>query len=437
MSIISNLKALKENPAARSLGIYTFTNFLAKTASFLLLFVFTNPRYITPSENGLLSLFSTSMLFLMPFLSMGIIHSTSTEFFKLDKEKFRNLFTTGFVMPVMVMILSTLILFALRERLKLTYGFPYMFIWLIPLITFLNFCGEQLFSITRNNNEPGNFLKSNLTRIIFELGISFVLVVFFAWRWQGRVAGILVANVAVSIFAFYYFISRGYLFGKVSLEYIKSELVYAVPIIAMQASIFCLSASDRFFLSAHTNDNNETVGIYSIASTFSSIIIVLCMAFIQYIFPKIFQSLSESPVNYRSIRKHFFLYFWAMILGTGIIMLLTPVAYHLFINEKYYPAIKYVYLLGTGFFLWTMTYFFYSFLLYHKAKRKLLGLSLTGIVCSLILNYFFIRSWGAWGAAMANFTAYSIMLILTLAVTRNYWKNFLAKENKSEQIYNP
>lgn len=431
MSILSNFKEFIASPAARSLGIYTFTNFFGKSASFLLLFVFTNPLFITPSENGLLSLFSTSMLFLMPFLGMGIIHSTSAEFFKLDKDQFKNLFTTGFIMPFAVMLLSMVVLFLLREKLKVAYGFPYMFIWLIPLITFLTFCNEQLLSLIRNKNEPGNFLKANITRIILELGISFILVVFFAWRWQGRIAGILIAYVAVSFFAFNYFITKNYLFGKVRKEYIYSELVYALPIIAMQVSIFCMSASDRFFLSAYAKDNNETVGIYSIASTFASIIMVLCGAFVQYIFPKIYLHLSTRRINYESIKKYFKIYATAMVTGTVAIMLLTPVAYHFFINERYHSAIKYIYLLVSGFFLWTIIYFFYSFLLFYKEKMKLLALSVTGIICSLAFNYFFIRWWGVWGAAIANFSAYSVMLVITLFFTRTYWKNFITTKQRN------
>ena len=68
MSKLRNLISLSKSPIVRSVGIYTFTNFFAKGASFLLLFIFTNPAYILPSENGLLSLFSNSMLFLVPFV---------------------------------------------------------------------------------------------------------------------------------------------------------------------------------------------------------------------------------------------------------------------------------------------------------------------------------------------------------------------------------
>ena len=425
MSSINHLINLRKNPIVRSIGIYTFTNFFAKGASFLLLFIFTNPVYIAPSENGLLSLFSNSMLFLMPFISMGVLHSTSTDFFKLDKEEFRSFFSTGFIMPVTVMLLSIIMLFFFRERLLVVYGLPYMFVWLIPFITFLTFCNEQLLGLARNNNEPLVYLKANMSKTILELGLSVILVVFFAWRWEGRVAGILVSYVLIGIYAFYYFNKKGYLFGKIKKEHIVNELVFAIPIIAMQISIFSMSASDKFFLSNFTTDKNETVGIYSVGCTFSSIVLLFSSALIQYVFPKIYNSLASAEVNYQSIRKHFIFYVSVLAGGTLLIVIITPLLYYNFINAKYHPALKYTYILCIGYFLWSVTYFFYSFLIYHKQKKKLLLLSCCCIAISLICNYFFIRKWQAGGAAVSVLTCYCIVLILTLIFTKEYWQKLL------------
>ncbi|MEP7163348.1 MAG: polysaccharide biosynthesis C-terminal domain-containing protein [Ferruginibacter sp.] len=435
MSNITNFINLRKSPILRSIGIYTFTNFFAKGASFLLLFVFTNPLYILPSENGLLSLFSNSMLFLMPFVSMGIIHSTSTDFFKLGKDDFRSFFTTGFIMPLTVTLFSFIILFFFREQLQKAYGFPGMFVWLIPAITFLTFCNEQLLSLARNNNEPNVYLKANISRTVLELGSSFVLVVVFARRWEGRIEGILIAYVLLFFYAIYYFNKKNYLFGRIKKKYILDELVYAVPIIAMQASIFAMNSSDKFFVSNFTNDHNETVGIYSVACIFASIIIVLCTALLQYVFPKIYTLLAARDVDYGSIKKHFLFYTAVMATGTVLVVILTPLLYHYFINEKYHPALRYTYLLCTGYFLWSVSYFFYSFLLYHKKKKKILGLSFCCIVTSIGCNYFFIKKWHDGGAAFAVVTCYFIVLILTLVFTKEYWQKFIF-HNKQVNINN-
>lgn len=410
--------------------MYTFTNFFSKAASFLLLFIFTNPVYITPSENGLLSLFSNSMLFLMPFLSMGIVHSVSADYFKLEKNEFKSFFSTSFIMPVAVMFISMALLYFFRDALKDHYGFPYMFTWLIPLVTFLIFCNEQLLSMARNNQEPQVYMKANIGKTILELGISVVLVVYFAWRWQGRVAGVLAAYSILAVYAFIYFKQKGYLFGSIQKKYIRSELIYAVPIIALQASIFTMNASDKFFLSHVTDDNNETVGIYSIACIFASIINVLSMALLQYLFPKIFMMLSKGDVDHASLKKQFRMYFFTMTAGTIALIAAMPVVYKLFINEKYHNALEYSYLLCIGMYIWSISYFFYSFLLYHKEKRKILSLSVCCIIISLISHYYFTKEWKAQGAAISICLTYGIVLVLALLFTRSYWAKIFIRHKQ-------
>jgi len=432
MGILTNLKSLYKQDSIRSVAIYTFTNFFGKSASFLLLVIFTNPYYISPAENGLLSLFSNSLLLMMPFLSMGIIHSTNTEFFKSGQVEFKNLFTTGFIMPIAVMFLSCLFLFSFKKQLNVHFGFPAVFIWLIPFITFLIFCHDQLLNLLRNKYDTRLYLKVNLTKVILELGISLILVVFFAWHWQGRITGLFMAYVIITIYAFYYFHKNGYLFGRVDMKYIYSELVYAIPIIAFQVSTFCMGSSDRFFLSGFTYDNNETVGIYNVAATFGSIIIILCTAVLQYLFPKIYSELTQKQVNYTVIKKGFKIYAGVMLTGMLLIMFLIPVAYRFFINEKYYSGLKYVFILCSGYFLWTMSYFFFSFLFYYKEKKKILILSCCCIFFSLVFNYFFIKQWSTMGAALANICTYIIVLIITLFFTRPYWIHFFSTDNTAK-----
>lgn len=427
MSLVSQIKALYKNPSVKSVGIYTFTNFFSKAASFFLLFIFTNPVYITPAENGLLSLFSTSLLFLMPFLSMGIIQSTSTDYYKLKANEFRDFFTTGFLLPFIVMMLSMAGLYIARHYLQQAYGFPVMFVWLIPVVCFLIFCNEQLLSMARNNNEPEVYLKANISKTILELGLSFILVVYFAFRWEGRIQGILVAYLLTGGYALYYFIKKGYLFGQIKKKFIKSELLYALPIIVLQVSTFSMSASDKFFLAAFSTNGNETVGVYSVACVFASIVNILSMALVQYIFPRIYTMLSSGKADYSEIRKVFFVYAGIMVAGLAVVIICTPVLYHFFINPKYNPALQYYYLLCIGSFLWAISYFFYSFLLYHKKKKEILFLSLCCIVVSLSCNYFFINKWKDLGGAISSSVSYFLVFLITLIFTAGYWKKFLVK----------
>lgn len=433
MQKIKKILNVGKSPVARSIGIYTFTNFLTKASSFFLLFLYTDPKYISPSENGLLSLFSTSLVFLMPFLSMGIIHSASTDFFKLNKNEFKNFFTTSLIIPVSVMLTAIIVLFFFKEKLNESYGFPLFFFWLIPLVTFFNFCNEQALSMIRNNNEPKKFFKLNVSKGIMEIALSVVLVVFFAWRWEGRIAGIFIAFGIITIYSFYYFFQKGYIFGKIKGKYLYSELIYAIPLITLQFGIFCMNASDKFFLSHYIKDNNETVGIYNIAWIFASVLSILCNAMLHYIFPNIYSTLSGNNVNYKSIRKNFLLFISIMTAGLLALLIFIPVAYKYFINYRYGEALDYYYFLCLGVFVWSINYFFYSFLLYYKEKKKLFVLSLCSILISLLLFNFFIKWWGPKGAAIANLTTYSLVFCITLVLTKSFWKKIFFEKIKIEE----
>lgn len=412
----SKISGIYKNPAAKAIGIYTFTNFFAKGASFLLLFIYTNPLYISPSENGLLNLMSTSIIFLMPFVSLGSVHSINADYFKLDAKDFRDSFTTSLLLPVSVTLVSFMVLFFFRERLLTVYGFPFSFVWIIPSIVLFNFCYEHLMNLIRNDNDTGRFLKVNVARTLIEISLSVILVVFFAWRWQGRVAGIFSAYTLVFLYAVYYFRKKNYLFGKVSRERLLHELQYAGPIVIMQVSIFCLSSSDKFFLSAFTTDNNETVGIYSIASIFASVITIFCTAVLHYFFPKIYSHLSGEHTDYRAIRKYFLLYAGIMCLCLLMMLIATPVAYKFFIHEKYHKALYFVPYLCLGCFIWAINYFFYSSMLFFKEKKKILAISVFSIVTSLSLNYFFIKQWKELGAAQSFLLSYTLVFVVTLFV---------------------
>ena len=396
----------------RSAGIYTFSSFLAKSVGFFLLFIYSNPLYISVDENGLLNLLTSSIFIFMPFLSLGIIHSTSVDFFKLNKNEFKDSFTSGLLIPAIAMGVGVLVLFLFRNQLKSAYSFPVSFVFVIPFLTLLFFFTEQLLSLIRNNDEPVKYFKADLLRLIIEASLSIILVVSFGWRWKGRVAGIIIANLVLCFVAFSYFKKKGYLFGKVRKKYLKAELLYGFPIIIMQCSIFCLSSSDKFFLSYFTD--NTAVGIYSYACVFAAIITIICSAILNYVTPKIYKCLSEEIVDFKQILKYFIFYAASSLAALVGILIFTPVLYKYFINARYNPGLDYLYLILVGYFFWNLTTFFYSFLLFKKEKRKILILSLISICISLSSNFYFIKLLSIKGAAISICISYFIIFIITL-----------------------
>lgn len=414
MSFAEKLNKLLRHKALRSVGLYTVSNFLTKSVSFLLVFIFTNPRFITPAENGMLSLFNNVLLFLKPIMMLGVIQSVGVDFFKLERDRFRDSFTTGFFLSAVVALLLLVIFFLFRGFLNHQYGFSLTIIVLMPLIAFLFLCFEQLQNILRSEQKPEMFMGASMIRLVLEFGISVILVVFFSWHWHGRVAGLFIAQATLTVLAIVYFVRQGYLRGRVRKEFLRGEISYALPVIALQMTFFSINSSDKFFLSHFTHGDNALLGVYSFASIFASVVFTLHLALIQYFFPKIYSALAADRVDYPFLRRNF--YYYAVIMAAGTILLIggAPVAYHFIINEAYHPALGYFYLFCIGYFLWSISYFFFSFLFFHKAKPKILMLSVSGILISLSLNYYGILRGSAFGGALAVAISCFLILLLTL-----------------------
>ena len=424
MISIQFLKDQYKSPALKTMGIYTITNFFGKGLSFLLLPLFTNPKYLTAADNGLLSLFGQAIIFVLPFINLGVMQSASVDYFKLDKKNFKDFCTTGFAMAITMALISGMTFFMGRDFLAKRFSFPAIFIWAIPLAAFLNFCYEFVILLIRNRDDAPRYMKVNITKILMELGLAVLLIIYFSWGWLGRVSGMLVSAALVAMYALYFLLKNGYLSGSVRKQIIIAELKYSVPIITMQLSMFCLFSSDSFLLAGITKNTAE-VGIYGMACVFGSIIITLSGAIIQYMVPKINKALSAEKTDYAEIQKQAKIYFSIMAFTFVALLLCVPVIYHIFINSTYWPGIRYFFFLSTGYFFWTIAVFMYTFLLYHKQKMKLFLQALSIIAISLASNYLFINAMGSMGAAISVCCSYGTVMLLAFIATKRYWKLLL------------
>ncbi len=412
-SFTKGLSKFGSSAELRSVAVYTFSNFFSKGISFILLFYFA--RVFSERDFGMLNLFVNGILFLMPFVSMGILQSASTEFFKKDKKEFSNFFSSTLVMPGIMAMLIASLFFIFRHQLQQWYSFPTVFIVLIPLIALFSFLNEHVINMIRNNNEPVKYFLVNTGRLLVEIALAVFLISTLNMGWEGRVTGIFISYLVIAIYALYYFKQHSYITAVFHKKYIKEELVYSVPIIVMQLAIFCMGSSGGYFIKHFTNDY-AAVGVFSVAAALASVIPVLGSALTQYIYPKIFGMLSQPAVNYNGICRLFVYYTGAMLLFTITVIGCVPLVYSAVLKPSYSEGLSYCYLICIGFFFWSVTNFFYAFMLYHKQKRKILFASAISIIVSVSMHLLFTNKFGAYGAALSICGTYLLVLIITTAI---------------------
>ncbi len=162
------------------------------------------------------------------------------------------------------------------------------------------------------------------------------------------------------------------------------------------------------------------VGIYAVACIFASVISLLSTAYLNYLGPAVYEALSKSFPDYKLIKKQFFNYAKVMGIATIFVIIVIPFVYKYLINSRYYSAVNYFYLIAIGYFIWTITSFFHTFLLYYKQKRKMLQLSILSMLTSIPLLYFFTNQMGVAGTAIGILVSYCITFVLTLLFVKNH-----------------
>ena len=425
MSVIKNCKEVINNPGFKAIGLYVFSNFFSKGISFILIPVFTNPVFLSPADNGILSLFGSNMLILAPFVSLGMIQSTTSDFYRKSNHDFANTFTSSFLVSGFLTIVSMFILFIFRDYFQTKFGFPVSFVFLIPFLAFLTFSGEQLFAVIRNRNEVKQYAAVGITKSILEYSISVILIVFFFAGWQGRIWGIAMSLTALNLYAVFYYIKNKCLRFEFKKEQIWEEFKFGVPVLIFQLSLFMAGTSNKLVLAVYNVDKYE-LGIYSIACVFGVIIGSIAQSIMLYVQPQLYKSISSGEATTQSFLKGFFKYFKILTILLLVCIGVVLFVYAFIINKIYSKGIIYFLFVAFTSYLWNLNYYFFLFLLYFKEKRKILIMSLISIPCSLSINIFLVKKYLIFGDALSGCISVLIFAGLTFLFTHKLIKGVFA-----------
>ncbi len=417
----------------KSIGLYVFTNFFSKGLSVLLIPFFTDPKYLSTADNGILSLFSSNILILTPLITLGMIQTTSTYFYKKSKSEFANSFTTSFIIALFFTIVSVIVLYLSKHYIQSKFDFPTQFIFLIPFLVFLTFSSEQVFTVMRNRNEVKQYTILGISKSIVEYGVSVILIVVLFQGWLGRIWGITISLLLINIFAVYYFYKNDYLHFKFNKQIIWEEIKFGAPVLVYQLSIFLAGSSNKLILAAYNVDKGE-LGIYSIACVLGSMIGVIAQSVMLYIQPKLFKSISSGQATLQSVKHDFFSLVKILTAFSLVCVAVVLFAYAFVINKVYSKGITYFFIVAIGSYIWNLNNYIFLFLLYHRQKRKILYISLLSIVFSLSINIYLVKKFLILGDAFASLIGTVIFVVLTFLFSYKLIKLSLLKKEPTEQI---
>lgn len=402
------------NKSYKAVGIYMVANFFSKAVSFLLLPVFTNPKFLTPEDNGILSLFASSMMMLSPIIGLGMIQSANTDFYKKTKDDFAAAFTGTFFISLALASFMSLVLFVFKDFLFEKFSFPHSFAFILPFIAFLIFATEQLLVIIRNRNEANNYAIASIIKTVIEYGVSIILIVYFFKGWQGRVWGIGCSLIAINLIAIAYYAKNNYIKVKFSKQHLVDELKFGLPIFVFQLCVFMLGTTNKIFLAIFNVDKHE-LGIYAIATILGALVGTISQSILLYSQPQLYSVISKKQASAAFIKNSFLKYLIMLTALSAACAGVVMILYHYFIDPVYLPGIKYYFIIFASCFIWAINSYFFLFLLYFKEKKRIFKLALISLICSTIVNIIMVKNFMIMGDALAgiiNTLIFSLLLYI-------------------------
>lgn len=388
----------KVNRVAISAFGYTIANFLNAIVPILLLPILTT--YLSKEDYGLVSLFQVMIMALIPFVGFNSQGAIEREFFN-NQYNFPKYVTSG-ISILLITGVSVLVLVVLFDELiSNLILFPSEFLWLVPVYLICHNLCEILLSIWRVKDKPLSFGLFRVGRTVLEVSLSIFFVVVIARGWIGRIEGMV---IAVFIFALLSFL----LLGRMKMltfvwnsSYIKDILRFGVPLIPHTIGGVILIYSDRIFISRMVglaDTGSYTVG-YQVAMAISLLQSSFNLAWVPWFYRKLTLKTFEAQ---RQIVKITYWYFLIIIVCALGLTIVSPIIFHVFINEVFADSLQFVFWIAIGFAFDGMYKMVVNYIFYVKKTYIISLITLFTAVLNLLLNYFLIKSYGAIGAAKAT-----------------------------------
>ncbi len=398
----------------KSFSFYTIAGFFIKGISFLLLPFFTH--YLTQADYGLITIFSNSVYFITPLMSLGIGETLTVEYNTLTKKDLASFISTSIIFPIFISIITVLITLFIAKRIENIIGLKSIHLYLLCLLCWFNFFIDYFFTIIRNQNKPILYTGVGMLKTVLELLLAILFIKVFSQGAMGRVNSIVISAAICFLFVLIYFIKNKLINFTYQKKWLSIILKRGLPSIPFFLMLFILNNADKYFINYY--HGSGATGVYGLAGQIAMIINLIAAAFVTPFYPFFYENLRLN--QFSKILKVVFIYLALLFCATIVLGFCSPFLFNGFISKNFTPSIKFIFLLSLSQFCWGVFILFLGYLYYKKENYKLYYISITTILFTVIINYLVIKQCTTINWAVASLASY-LFCLLTISII--YYKN--------------
>ena len=298
-----------------------------------------------------------------------------------------------------------ILLFSTTLESHLNFSFPYQMTAIV--LVWFTAIGYANLVLWRCEEKPLRFGLYNISSSLINALFTIILVVILVMGWQGRALSIFLSSIIMGVISLVILYKKGYLVLRISKEYIKSVLIFSIPIIPHALSFWIKSGADKIMLTDLCGLAEN--GLYSVAVTWGAIVSMVMVAFSNSYSPWLFKKLAVYDkdkegtltdqkrlvkIIYLSLIVIFVIVFFLYIISHILIGIMYPESYS---GSKDYLPYVMISQAFNGAYLLFVCFLHYTF------KTKILGITtFTLSLVQIALAYFLIKQIGPMGVAYSS-----------------------------------
>jgi O-antigen/teichoic acid export membrane protein len=383
---------------------YLIGNIGIKALGFISIPFFTH--YLSVEEFGLMSLYSTVLIFLSTLLSLGMLGSFKRYYFENNDDfgaflfsniLFLGLFFSSFVFLYFYIIQDISIFLDIpQDMLKYTIFISFLSLLVKVKLDFLQ---------VQEHSKKNIILDFIQALVLLVFAISFMLYLDNN-KFFGKIYGDMIGYGILAIYSMYKLIKI--IEFKFDLKYIKYSLLFGLPVLPSMFSSFGLSFADRLMINKITDASD--VGLYSFAFMIAMLLQVIISAVGKSWQPLFYKAMSNKDYK---LLDNIFKINSKIVFGASLFLILFSYEFvYLLATSEYIKSLDIVLFLIIGFNFFFLYTAYGQYVSYSKKTYIDSIITITAVVLNIGLNYIYIPKYGYEASAITTIISYAFMFIM-------------------------
>jgi len=363
-------------------------------------------RLLSPSDYGILSIFSTLAAILGIIFGLGIRGAVSRYYYeKIDD--FGSFITTNTLFVMGIGILLSIVVFLNRIFISDLMNIPVSLVILAIFIAWMSSPYGLVGAFLQASKQSLLLSRISIVSAVFTLILTVITTVSLSENlYLGSVYSLLTFSCMFFIFSIYMISKIGT--WSFNTKHLKYSLVFGLPIIVHLLSGLILNSFDQIMINKMIG-SHET-GLYSFAykvgMLFQMVIIGLNQAWIPIFYEKL------RDAKYKEIEDTAKKFTYLVSGAALLITMLGPLLIIILAPETYSEALSLVPVIIVGFLF---QYFYFMYINYAFYAKKTSMIAIITLIAGLInigLNYWLIPIFGYAAAAWTTLATYALFFFM-------------------------